>query len=183
MKKTCLVLALLSVALNAVEVVNVQAPGNLEVTNNLSCIDVDDVKSSYSPTDLFSGIYQCLDKRDYEKAVMLYSVALVYAKYDTLRVADKSAHQALGVMKLNLMNAKKEHIDKFQSLLTEKFQDKNKMCQAVKGIQPPTYFPRYMIQHGIQAFTQTTQPNNGLIENFNAKDAWASVKKDFMKCP
>lgn len=184
MKKICLAFAISAIALNATEVVNIQTPGNLEVTNRLSCISVDEVKPSHSPADLFYGISQCLDKSEYEKAAVLYSIAFAYGKYDTLRVTDKSAHQALSVMKFNLMNAKKEHIDKFQTALTDKFKDRAKLCQELQGIHPPTYFPRYMIQHGIQALTEATQPNNGLNENFNAQDAWEmGVKKGYLKCP
>lgn len=139
MKKICLALVISAIAFNAAEIINVQAPGNLEVTNKLSCITVNEVKPFYSPADLFYGISQCLDKSDYEKAAVLYSIAFAYGKYDTLRVADKSAHQALSVMKLNLMNAKKEHIDKFQSVVTEKFKDRAKLCQELQSIQPPTY--------------------------------------------
>jgi len=183
-KKICITLAISAIALNAAEVVNIQAHGNLEVTNKLSCISVDEVKPFYSPADLFYGLSQCLDKSEYEKAAVLYSIAFAYGKYDSLRVTDKSAHQALSVMKFNLMNAKKEHIDTFQSVVTEKFKDRAKLCQELQSIQPPTYFPRYMIQHGIQALTQATQPNNGLIENFNAQDSWeVGVKKGYLKCP
>lgn len=183
MKKICLIITILALSLNAAEVINIQAPGNLEVTNKLSCISVDEVKPSYSPADLFYGLSQCLDKSEYEKAAVLYSIAFAYGKYDSLRVVDKSAHQALSVMKFNLMNAKKEHIDKFQIVVTEKFKDRTKLCQELQGIQPPTYFPRYMIQHGIQALTQATQSNNGLIENFNVQDAWETgVKKGYLKC-
>lgn len=184
MKKICITLAISVIAFNAADFINVQAPGNLEVTNKLSCISIEEVKPSYSPADLFYGVSQCLDKREYEKAAVLYSIAFAYGKYDSLRVADKSAHEALSVMKFNLMNAKKEHIDTFQTVVTEKFKDRAKLCKELQCIQPPEYFPRYMIQHGIQVFTQATLPNNGLIENFNAQDAWEmGVKKDYLKCP
>ena len=177
-KKICLILMMSLMTLNSADMVLFPTKDYVEVTNKLACISINEVKPSYTPVDLFYGLEQCLDSGEYEKAATLYNIALVYLIYDTLRVSDRSSHQLLGQIILNLRSTKQEHMSK----LDEKFKDKDKMCQEIKRIQIPTYFPRYMIQSGTLIFFQPAQPNNGLVENFNSQDALNSIKIDYMKC-
>lgn len=178
MKKIGLTLIMSFIGLNSADMVLFPTKDHVEVTNKLACISINEVKPSYTPADLFYGLEQCLDSGDYEKAATLYNIALVYLIYDTLRVSDRSSHQLLGQIILNLRSTKQEHMSKFD----EKSQDKDKMCQEIKKIQIPTYFPRYMIHYGTLAFFQPAQPNNGLVKNFNSQDALNSVIIDYMKC-
>lgn len=185
-KKLSMVLLFIMVGsvsrLDAANAINIEASGNLEVKHALACISLAEVKSSYSPADLFYGISQCLDNHEYEKATKLFSVALAYGRYDQLRVTDKSAHQAITVLRLQLMNAKQEHIDTFQNVLNEQLKEKERWCADLKDLPSPTYFPRYMIQHGIDAFSKSEGAHNGLNAQFNSEEAWRAVKKNYLMC-
>ncbi|KLE04017.1 MULTISPECIES: tetratricopeptide repeat protein [Arcobacteraceae] len=158
----------------------IETDGNLEVTNNLECINFEDVKSTYTPVDLFNGIYKCIEKNEYEKASKLFTVALIYAKFDTLRVADKTAHQAFAVLKINL--AQKIGEEKTNKLQNEIAKNKEDFCKYFEKLEYPTYYPRYMIQHGIKAFTNPND-NKGLVDGFNPAKAWnEDIKIQYAKC-
>ncbi len=76
-------------------------------------------------------VIQCLDKSEYEKGSCIVRIAFAYE--NTTHFALQINHAPrLSVMKFNLMNDKKEHIDKFQTVVTEKFKDRAKLCQDCK---------------------------------------------------
>ncbi|RBQ28067.1 hypothetical protein [Aliarcobacter vitoriensis] len=158
----------------------IKVKGDLEVTNNLECINFEDIKNTYTPADLFNGIYKCVEKDEYEKASKLFTVALVYAKFDTLRVVDKTAHQVFAVLKINLsQKIGEEKTNKLQNVIAKNKED---FCKYFEKLEYPTYYPRYMIQHGIKAFTNPND-NRGLVDGFNPTKAWnEDIKIQYAKC-
>jgi len=55
-------------------------------------------------------------------------------------------------------------------------------CTRVRKIGPPDYYPRYMVQHGMRAFTGRKSPR-GLVRNFNAEKAWEKSLDTYLHCP
>lgn len=55
------------------------------------------------------------------------------------------------------------------------------VCKALSDRGLPTYFPKYMTQHGIGAFTGK-QTNNGLVDNFDGQSVWAEAIEKTVKC-
>jgi hypothetical protein len=167
-------------------ITNYEAPGNLESTHALSCASADEVSSEDTPADLYPAVGKCLAKGRYDQAAFLYALAGVYAYYDTLRVADETAHDAAAVFQHRLIEQVPEAKRKrFIAEVTTAINDPkklSKLCGQIKKIGPPAYYPRYMVQHGMQAFTGEKNPK-GLVPDFDAKGAWTKALSTFLHCP
>lgn len=165
---------------------NYEAPGNLESKNDLGCIGADKVENKYTPTDLYKAVSKCANTGMYKEGAFLFAVAGVYGRFDTLRVEDKSAHQAIAVARMQALST----LDKGKQTA---FQEKLKatlgnpeglaaVCKEIVRIGPPNYFPRYMIQHGMGAFLKSGG-GDGLAKDFNAKAAWKQSLDSYLHCP
>lgn len=160
--------------------------GNLESTHDIGCASSDQLSNAHTPADLYRGLAACVEQRRYERGILLFALAGTYGRYDTLRVADRSAHQAVLALRMNhfdiLGESKKQ---KFAEQLTRLLGDQAELellCNEIKRIGAPTYFPRYMVQHGMDA-VRGEVTNEGLIENFDADAAWSESLASYLHCP
>ena len=171
--------------INAQKTISIEANGNLESPKPLACVDLSQVTNENNPADILNGMRECIKLKDYKNAARLFAIAGVYGKYDTYRVKDKSAHQALLVLQQSIIMNLEESEQKalFESLKKELAQGSdnlNEICQAIRKIGAPKYYPKYMIQHGIQAFTQNE--GNGLNEKFDSEASWNLALKEYLHC-
>lgn len=165
---------------------NYEAPGNLESKHDLGCIGADKVRSKYTPTDLYKAVSKCANSGMYKEGAFLFAVAGVYGRFDTLRVVDKSAHQAVTAARMQALST----LDKgkqtaFQESLKARLGNPDGLaaaCKEIIRIGPPDYFPRYMIQHGMGAFLKS-DGGDGLAKDFSAKAAWKQSLDTYLHCP
>lgn len=166
---------------------NYTAPGNLESTARLGCIAQADAKGTYNPVDLFLGARACIDSDQYERAFDLFSLANIFGRYDMERVADRTAHQAVIVARMQIFgNLAPEKAAKFQTVAKAAVEDPARtqaMCRYLRRIGPPTYHPRYMIQHGMNAFSGGSGGAQDLVPDFSAAAAWSRVLDTYVHCP
>lgn len=106
----------------------------------------------------------------------------VYGTFDTKRVADKTAHQGLTVLSMRMAQGwseeqKQAFANTYRSSVTEKSAE---ACALAKSVGAPTYYPAYMINHGIDKINGSTSPE--LVPNFNSKQAWEDVLKSWLHC-
>lgn len=165
---------------------NYEAPGNLESRYELGCIQADELKRKYTPTDLYRAMSKCIAREKYTEGVVLFAVAGVYGRFDAYRVVDKTAHQAVTVARIQAVrNINKEKLVKFQNNLKATLGDPAglaSVCKKIEGIGAPDYYPRYMIQHGMNAFLKGGGGKE-LDEAFNAKTAWKKSLDTYLHCP
>ena len=168
------------------QVTNLTTPGNLQSNYKIGCIKVAAVKNVFSPADLYKGVADCIDKGDVKNGVSLYALAGVYGRFDTMRVADKTAHQALLALQMGaidpLPEEKKQLLTKEVQLV---FHDKvkiNEICTAIRALGPPAYKPNYMIQHGMGAFMGSSD-KNALVADFDPKVSWDNALSGYLHCP
>jgi hypothetical protein len=185
-KATALCIALLALAAISssafAQVTAYQSSGNLEVTHKLGCIAMAEVKNEYTPPDLMRALHICAKARRYDDAFMLFTVAGVYAYFDTKRVPDISAQDAFQVLMAN------DPIDEddqpiFQKLLeaytTPGSPEFVRKCAAIEKLGPPTYEPVYMIRHGMGAFLGA---GAGTPKDFDARAAWKGSLGSYLHC-
>jgi len=161
-----------------------ETKGNLAVTHDLDCIPLDTTKNIYTPADLYKAFAKCIQEGDYDKANDLFLLAGAYVRFDAMRVADKTAHQARTVLIMNNtseMTAQQKrdwnaHMDK----LTPGSERLAEICSKIKKIGVPDYYPAYMIQHGIQAFSK--EKIEPLVPNFDPQSAWQSILDKSLHC-
>jgi hypothetical protein len=163
---------------------NYEAKGNLEATNYISCVDISSLSSLHTPADIYIGIADCIVKDDAKKASKLFSLAGAYGWYDRLRVTDRTAHQALRVLQMNyLYSASEDFKTKFQSEMKVITEDGTpefeQLCSTIKSVGKPTYYPRYMIQHGMGAFTGDSK---GLTVDFSEEEGWKNALENYLHC-
>jgi hypothetical protein len=165
---------------------NYEAPGNLESKNDIACIGADKVENKYTPTDLYKAVSKCADSGMYKEGAFLFAVAGVYGRFDTFRVVDKSAHQAVAVARMQALSTlDKGRQTAFQESLNATLGNPEGLatvCKEIVRIGPPNYYPRYMIQHGMGAFLKS-DAGDGLAKDFNAKTAWKQSLDTYLHCP
>ncbi|GAC16227.1 hypothetical protein [Aliiglaciecola lipolytica] len=164
-------------------VVNYETQGNLQSHHSLACLSMTQIRSSYTPADLFSGLTSCVEQQQFDSAADMYLAAMSNGYFDTRRVVDRSAHQAVMVLRMNTFAPYDQDVlNLLLSEITQKTTDNSQVCGQLKNIGMPTYHPTYMIQHGMGAFTEQKH-SNGLINNFDADLAWQEALKVVSNCP
>jgi len=180
---TLIGLGLLAGCANNAQVTNYESKGNLAATNPLPCVNATSINSESTAADIAAGAKECVKQSKYGEAAELIMVASAYAHFDTQRVSDKSAHGALNALFAKEFGSLKE-TDRnklFSSIdaLDNNQPRKKEVCSHLVSAQPPSYFPNYMIAHGMGAFTGSSK--EPLIKHFNASEAW-SKSMVFVKC-
>jgi 5-carboxymethyl-2-hydroxymuconate isomerase len=186
--KNLFVITLLMLGINQIKaqnVISIEADGNLESPNPLACVDLSAVTNGNNPADILNGMKKCIEIKEYEKAAKLFAIAGVYAKYDTFRVKDKTAHQGYLVMQMNIFDSidesqKNSLMESLKKELKAGSSKLNETCQAIQKVGVPKYYPKYMIQHGIQAFVE--KDGNGLIEKFDSVASWKQALNEYLHC-
>jgi hypothetical protein len=57
----------------------------------------------------------------------------------------------------------------------------SRTCASIRKIGYPTYYPAYMVLHGIRAFT--AKPDDPTMEpNFDGAAAWNSLLSTYLNC-
>lgn len=164
----------------------IEAPGNLESTQDIGCAPISDLKDTYTPPDLYNGMMECINQDNYSSAIFFFALAGVYGNYDTLRVTDTTAHAAISVLTQqslsSLDNAQKDALSQ-EAQNTLGNPDKLPMvCNEILRIGAPQYYPSYMIQHGMNAITGSN-PEDALVKDFDSTAAWKKSLDAYLNCP
>ncbi len=167
------------------QITNYEAKGNLQATQPIACVGLAELTNRHTPADIFPGVRQCIDSGEYGKAADLFAVAGVYGRFDMLRVADRTAHQAITVLQMNTLGSLKQaRVDAFQESIKGRFEARSsdlvRICDHVKSSGAPAYQPVYMLQHGMSAFTGV---GGGIKSDFNRAEAWAASLDGDLHCP
>jgi len=149
-----------------------------EASRRLGCIELNEIDNSMSPLSLFIGMKQCLNDSELDNAANMYFFARLYGAFDGRRVDDNSADQAIAVIHRAIFSkADKKVVEKFQTHLNEDYGKGSPkfsaFCQAARKNGPPKYYPKYMIQHGIKAFSGIK--GDGLKHDFDTGAEWGRI--------
>lgn len=175
-------------------IINIETAGNLQVTHKLKCLKPEDIKSKYTPADLMPAVVDCIDQERYDDGLFVFLIASLYGSFDKQRVKDISAHQAISALIAKhiqfLDTPNKKKYNQLTMKFFEEVQDnqknsvlENRLCDIVVNLRRPTYFPIYMIYHGMDAFMEDFNPKSELIEEKNTEEVWREVlRKNFELC-
>ena len=165
------------------QITNYETKGNLKSFHHLNCVSVAALTTAETPADLYPAVRTCVDHGDFQRAARLWMIASLYGRFDTLRVLDVSAHQAILVLRQTFLGpldqGAKDQLQATIEAITAPDQLAG-FCAQMRGVGAPTYYPTYMLQHGMSAFTGT---GGGLKRDFNAAQAWDSSVTDYLHCP
>jgi hypothetical protein len=167
------------------KVTQLTVAGQLAAKHPLDCVPLEQVDNTHTPPDLYLGVSTCILKDDYRAAVALFALAGVESRFDAERVLDKTAGQAGQVLIMNTFNGlpgeKREKFGKIVSELAADPQALAHTCSTIRKIGHPTYYPEYMVLHGIHAFTAKAGDPT-LEPNFDAQTTWNSLLLSYLNC-
>lgn len=168
------------------EFINIEAEGNLESKFKVACVPLDQIENKYTPADLYPGFIQCVKEDNMKNGARLFFLAGTYGRFDSLRVVDRTAHQATSaLLYINYRKIEKETVNNFMKKLKTKILANNseelkKMCLEIKEFGPPDYYPRYMVQHGMKALDKNN--DNPLVDDFDVDEGWIAALTGYMHC-
>lgn len=178
--------ALPSVAQAQASFTNLTTPGNLAATQQLPCIDLSEVKNTYTPPDLYAAVKRCVEKGDYDRAVRLFAISGVYAKFDAQRVLDVTARDGGQILVIQTFaTVSPEQKTTFRDTLLAVAKDPKAhaaLCEQIRQIGAPHYYPKYMVLHGMNAVMGKAADNSALVSPFDAAGAWTSSRASYLKC-
>lgn len=122
------------------------------------------------------------NKESEEMAVYLFALSGIMGKYDQARVADKTSYGAAGI--LRIMAGQTEPFVNFKETLgqyLENNEKRAKLCEALIKIEAPTYYPDYMINHGM-AYMQNPDYEDKLNHLDNPQQVWEESVKSYLTC-
>ena len=160
--------------------------GSLEPRQNLGCIRIDDTQPSYTAADLYAAVPDCVKAERYEDAKFLYYLAGMTLRFDTLRVADPSAGAARQVL-LQRMHAAfpLAQSQKAVEVISAGSKDAKTLatlCETADRLGPPSYFPEYLVLHGLAAYGKADPLKDALVPNFDAAATWRELKIKYLHC-
>lgn len=164
---------------HAQQVVNIVADGNLAPVRDTPLQSLEQATSKDTPVDFVDLMVQLVKAGDYEQAAKAFAVAMTYGEYDTMRVEDQTAHQGITV----LVMTKFGDLSESQTQALQEQVDKLLRGGGAGAITlltrlgKPSYHPRYLIQHGIKAFSSPT--GDGLVKGFDGDSAWKVLLEKF----
>lgn len=171
-------------AVQAQDVTNFEAEGNLAPNVPISCIALEAVPLGSNPVDLYLGAFSCVAEGKFIAARELMLLGDIAGKFDRGRVTDQSAHEAPVVVK-QAVQAQFEPAERQQ--LEASFRElgddalRCALGQRIAARGAPDYRPTYMIQHGMSAFVGGSAP--ALKEYENPEQAYRMLVGDYLDCP
>jgi hypothetical protein len=151
-----------------------------------NCIEKDGLSNKLSPVVLWKSIVACIVSGYDEVAIYTYALAGAFARFDTMRVADRTAHQAAqAVPMLAFSLLPKEQVAKFQARVQQTLESeetRKAYCSEIESLGPPDYVPNYMLQHGLGAFPGANNKEPFVVP-FDPKAAWPMAVTEYLLCP
>lgn len=168
-------------------ITNIKIEGSLAPTQMLDCISLKDALPTYTPPDLHTAVIKCISIGNYDSASKLFMLAGIFSRFDAGRIVDRTAQAGGQVLIMNsfgTLNAEQRAaFSKAANPLSSDTAERQDLCQNVRRIGHPTYFPKYLILHGLNAYMSKTPLDNALLNDFSAKATWESLQDTYLHCP
>lgn len=152
----------------------------------LPCSAGKELKNTYTPFELYLSVTPCVEEKRYEEAANMFVLAGLYGRYDQQRVRDRSAHQAVTVLKTAVTPHFSDGFREYLSSLASGEQLAG-LCATMRKVGRPDYYPSYMVNHGLASLTAQIegmpQPEGALDEAFDPQAAWELALDQYLHCP
>lgn len=157
---------------------------------SIPCLEPAQLRNDMTPVVLNQVLASCINQNQQDNAVFAFALGGAYGYFDTLRVADETARQAVKVIRMVTMGSlAKDWLQAFQDHLNAVMGDRTQrrsVCATVRGYGPPAYYPKYMVDHGMAAMkaamSGTTLAARGLVENFDEAKSWNVAVNSYLLC-
>ena len=155
------------------------------------CVRLDSIDNSRTP--ISSSTPLSMTSACKTIAMSTRSICLSFAgmdsAFDSQRVADKTAGQARQILLMALRGEMTADVQaRFDAAikdLTDHPPRHAALCEQVKKVGPPTYFPAYMVNHGLgvmQSALSNQPPPGPLVPNFDPAATWMELQTKYLDC-
>ncbi len=154
------------------------------------CVALEKMDNSHQPPEIYRDVRECINRQKYPEAAALFALGGMESQFDAARVLDKTAGQAGQVLIMSVsdgISADKQ--ERFGASVQALAADKpalTTICNRVNTIGYPTYYPEYMIQHGMEAVMGALtgkQERPGIDPSFDARKTWRALQVSYLNCP
>jgi hypothetical protein len=151
----------------------------------LGCLPLDQLDNIRTPPELYVGVTACIQQDNYRAAVAIFALAGMDSHFDAARVVDKTAGQAAQILITATFDGlPAEKREKFSKTVAEVAADAPALartCNRIRHIGFPTYYPGYMLVHGIHAFT--ARADDATLEStFDSAATWNTLLSTYLDC-
>jgi hypothetical protein len=143
--------------------------GSMKSKQIFSCLKADQIRNEYTPVDLLKSHEACLKENNFEDAVFLRELLVVYAKFDVTRARYDFITNIVKTRLFDKVDAQIALEQKERYYEVRKKQDQKTLCSATERIGIPKYYPAYMV------------PWKGTKSDFNPKLEWKKMMAG--QCP
>jgi Ankyrin repeats (3 copies)/Ankyrin repeat len=154
-----------------------------------ACVQLDSIDNSHTPIELYSSLNDCMQSNRDADAVGLFILAGMDSSFDSVRVADKTAGQARVILIMALFGGMTADAHtRFETTMKALMDHPSRhaiLCEQVKKIGPPQYFPAYMVSHGLgvmQSALANQAPPTLLEPKFDAAATWRDLITNYLNC-
>lgn len=137
------------------------------------CPRLANLNGSQTPEQLYAGMTACLRRSERARAVLLFSLAAAYGRYDALRLADPAAHRGSTLLRIRALQqldlSERRLLAEGLATALSEGGHRADLCAAIERIGPPTYRPGATGRHA-------------LVRGFDADSSWNQVLDRFLRC-
>lgn len=154
------------------------------------CLTRSQLSTELTPVSLDRALTSCVTTSRLDAAVFLFALGGVYGRYDALRVADDTAGQAATIIRANAIQSmpaeKQEAFVQHVKAIMANADERATLCASVRSFGPPTYYPAYMVNHGMRAMQATMSgqqlENGGIRADFDSVKGWDAALAGYLQC-
>ena len=154
-----------------------------------ACVQLDSIDNSHTPIELYSSLNDCMQNNRDADAANLFILAGMDSSFDSVRVADKTAGQARAILIMALFGGMAADVHaRFETAMKAIIDHPSRhanLCEQVKKVGPPQYFPAYMVNHGLgvmQSALANQAPPTSLEPKFDAAATWRDLVTNYLDC-
>jgi ankyrin repeat protein len=154
-----------------------------------ACVQFDTIDNRHSPIELYSSLNDCMQSGRNADAAGLFVLAGMDSSFDSVRVADKTAGQVRVILITALFEGMADDVharfDTAMKALTDSPSRHAVLCEEIRRVGPPQYFPAYMVNHGLgvmQSALANQAPHTPLDPKFDAAATWRSLITNYLNC-
>jgi len=156
----------------------------------VDCVALEKMDNSHQPPEIYRDVRECIDREKYAEAAALFALGGMESQFDAARVSDKTAGQAGQILIMSVSDGiSADQQERFRASVRALAADKptfTTLCNRISTIGYPTYYPEYMIQHGMGAVMGALtgkQERPGIDPSFDARKTWHALQVTYLNCP
>ena len=153
------------------------------------CTAWEQINTQFTPPDLYRMVGQCIQSNDYPSALALFVLAGMDTRFDAPRVADNTVGDTGAALIMqtfdSIPKAAHKKFDTATDLVRTDNAVRDYLCGWVQQVGPPTYYPTYMIMHGMNAVVAglTKKPlQEELLPVPDASGTWKTIGTNYLHC-